>query len=318
MAEKHAAVSVSTANWGYFMRQLWNFVENTQSGIVQFVQEGGNYAVKTGGAFWNGTDDLSFTGFTSDNDYIVIEPVNSYPGGDKWQVKVVAIDVSDVQEFDSSVEVSWLGGYSTSTETFGSNQTTGAIASWIADTDLNTNDTWYFSCSNTDSYANSSGIQTYTYLRVLIYDQSQADNNHFRGFYCGGYIPTEPDNDTKPVVFFAKQIKQQSTSNSWGNVSDTNSGLLPGNYAHDVAGGNVSAYVNSLNNDEFAGYRLSRSGNWVNPPTLICDYNNEQDLGVFGRFTMLGGNYDRTDGATDNNAEYKIANNTTIRWKPSA
>jgi len=319
MAEKHAAVSVSTATWQYFMQQLWNFVENTQTGILQFVQEGGNYAVKTGGAFWNGTDDLSSTGFSSDGDYIVIEPVNSYPGGDKWQVKVVAIDVSDTQDFDSSVEVSWLGGYDTSANDFGATyQTTGAITSWVKDTDLSTSDTWYFSCSDSDTYVNSSGTQTYSYLRVLIYDSSQGDNNHFRGFYCGGYIPTEPDNDTKPVVFFAKEVKQQDTANAWGSNSDTNTGQLPGNYAHDTAGGNVSAFVNQINDDRYAGYRLSRSGNWVNPPTLICDKNNERDLGVFGRFTMLGGNFDRTDGATDNNAEYLIANNTTIRWKPSA
>ncbi len=94
MAEKHAAVSVSTATWQYFMQQLWNFVENTQTGILQFVQEGGNYAVKTGGAFWNGTDDLSSTGFSSDGDYIVIEPVNSYPGRSNSPYKVVAIVLS--------------------------------------------------------------------------------------------------------------------------------------------------------------------------------------------------------------------------------
>jgi hypothetical protein len=314
MAEKHSAVSMTTATNQFFLQQLWNFVKNTQSGILQFPT--GNSARSGGSTTDPSTTDLS-AGFGTSGDYLLIEPVNEYPGSGRWQIKFSTNNPGSSSDLSSYVEASWLGGWDTGTESFGSNVTTGAKNAWTY-APFTTSDTWYFSCSDSDTYANSSGNQTYSYIRVLFYDSSQADNDHFRGVYCGGYIPTEPDSDTKPVVFLARQVKQQDTSNAWGTRTDLNTGQLPGNYAHDVAGGSVTACVNSLHNDNYSGYRLSRSGNWVNPPTLVSDTANERDLGVFGRYTMLGGNYDRTDGASDSNAEYIIAGNTTLRWKPSA
>ena len=313
MAEQHTAVSNSTATWQYFLQQLWNFVQNTQSGIVQFVTEGGNVAIKSGGSFHAADTDLS-SGFGTDNDYIVIEPVNAYPGGDKWQIKFKSSDVSDDEITEGTVEISWLGGYDTSADDFASGyQTTGALAWNYAKP--TTADTWYFSCSNSDTYQNSAGTQTYTYMRVLLYDNTAADDLKFGGNYCGGYIPNEPDNDTKPVVAFFKALRGYNSTHYWGDVDGTATGLAPGNYAHDESGGNISAFINTVS-DNYTGFGSTRSGNWSNGPTLICDNNNNTTLGAFGKYTQMVGDLDRSSGATDSNAEYKVAADQVIRWNP--
>jgi len=318
MAEQHTAVSNSTATWQFFLQQLYTFVSGTQSGIVRFASGSGGYVgIKSGGTV-QGTDHALASGFGSDNDYIIVEPVNEYPGGDRWQMKFQGIDVSDDETSECSVEVSWLGGFSKANDDagdpFGSNQTTGAKTIW-ASQKATTADTWYFSCANSDTYQNSAGTQTYTYMRVLLYDAGASENAKFNGTYCGGYIPNEPDNDTKPVVWFAKLIKGANSTNNWGDIDGTNTGLAPGNYAHDTGGGNISAYINTVS-DTYTGYGNTRSGNWSNGPTLIIDNNNNTTLGAFGKFTQMVGDLDRNDGATDSNADYKVAADQVIRWNP--
>tara|TARA_R110002110_G_scaffold198887_1_gene409492 strand:+ start:68 stop:1015 length:948 start_codon:yes stop_codon:yes gene_type:complete len=315
MAEKHSAVSIPAATWGAYLRAIWNFVENTQSGILQFVQEGGNYAVKTGGAFWNGSDDLSSSGFGSDNDYIVIEPVNSYPGGDKWQVQIKALDVDDDEVAEATIEVSYLGGYDTGDEDFGSNQTSGTkAASAFNYQKFTTSDDWYISCSNSDTYVNNAGTQTYTYFRMLQKNDSSSDDGKFEGWYVGGYIPVEPNSDTKPIVLLGGIVRMSTSAYFWGG---TNCGECPGNFAHSAAGGTNNAVVNTLY-DAYTGYGVTRSGTWANGPVLILDDEDNCTLGVLGKYTALAGDLDRTSGATDSSAEYIVTNDIMSRWKPSA
>ena len=318
MAEKHAAVSNSTATWQFFLQKLYTFVSGTQSGIVRFASGSGGYVgVKSGGAVQvQDHGDLS-AGFGSDNDYIIVEPVNEYPGGDRWQVKFQATDVSDDEVAECKAEVSWLGGFTKANDDagdpFGSNQTTPSQQWNYAKP--TTADTWYFSCANTDTYQNTAGTQTYTYMRVLLYDNSAADDLKFGGSYCGGYIPNEPDNDTKPVVAFFKALRGYNSVHYWGDVDGTATGLAPGNYAHDTGGGNISAFINSVS-DNYTGFGSTRSGNWSNGPTIICDNNNNTTLGAFGKYTQMDGDLDRSSGATDSDAEYKVAGDQVIRWNP--
>mgnify|MGYP003144978278 FL=1 len=320
MAEQHTAVSNSTATWQFFLQQIWNFVENTQSGILQFAQDadGTTYGIRSGGALKTSTSGLG-SGFGTDGDYIVIEPVNAYPGGGKWQLKIYSGDVSVNHDEDCTWEISWLGGWQKSDGSFGSNQTTAAKEFFSA-TQTTTDDTWYISCSNSDTYDNSSGTQTYTYFRVLLYDNNGtegATSTKYDGGYVGGYIPVEPDDDSKPVVcFFGKDIAAgTTTTNCWGDADSTNNGLAPGNYAHDTGGGNISAFINGASN-VYTGYGNTRSGNWANGPTLILDYTNNTTLGAFGKFTQMKGNADRSDGATDASVDYRVVGDQVIRWNP--
>jgi len=317
MAEKHVKVTITTATWQFFLQKLWDFIENSQSGILQFVQEGGDYAVKSGGSFWNGSDDLS-SGFGSDNDYIVVEPVTAYPGGDKWQAKIKAIDFDDKAVADSSLEVSWLGGYDTSANDFpAGNQTSGELTHIPSYHAMATTDSWYFSCSNSDTYTSDSGTQTYTYLRVAHFDTSAAENGKFAAFYVGGYIPAEPNADTKPVCVFTRLMQSGDGNTFWGDRSSTTS-LAPGNYAHNTSGGNVGASIPDWVIDYYHFNPLSRSGNWINTPLYILDENNTTTLGAFGKFSQLWGDYDRTDGAADGSAKYMVSGDIMFRWNTAA
>tara|TARA_R110000824_G_scaffold234072_17_gene422597 strand:- start:3114 stop:4079 length:966 start_codon:yes stop_codon:yes gene_type:complete len=321
MAEKHATVTVpASPTWQKFLQQLWNFVNSTQSGMIQFVTEGGNIAVKTDGGFWNGSDNLA-SGFGSDNDYIVIEPVNEYPGGGKWQCKFKALDHDDDETDDCTVEVSWLGGYDTSADDFpGANQTSGALTYPVGYPKMASGDTWYFSCSNSDSYTNNGGIQTYTYFRVLIFDSNGSENTRFSGTYVGGYIPIEVNDDTKPVCLFTRIMIGIDNSSAWADNDSTHT-LAPGDYAHSTSGGNVSCTIPVSVNEYNFNFAISRSGNWVNGPMPVLDNANDTTLGVFGKYTLLrgtGNSYQRSDGASDSNNLYKVAGDTMFRWNTAA
>jgi len=319
MAEKHQQVTVGTTTWQFFLQKVWEFVENTQAAanVLRFAEEGGNIAVKSGGSFWDGDADLS-SGFASDNDYMVVEPVNEYPGGGRWQMKIKSTDVSTNSYGNCSVEVSWLGGYDTSEDDFGSNLTTGTSRRPFYSSLDSTADSLYFSCSNTDSYINSSGTQTYTYFRILRWDNGAADDIRFDGTYVGGYIPNEPDDDDKPIVVYHRVMRGYWSGDYWGDSDSLDTGILPGNYEHTVCGGNVSSFINSMDNAAHTGYSLTRSGNWSNGPVLINDYANTRTLGAWGKYTALKGDILRNSGATDAANEYLIGNDMVVRWKPSA
>jgi hypothetical protein len=311
MAEKHQIVAISAAeeNWQAFLQKLWDFVQNTQSGIIQFPQDGSFYGVKSGGSVVTDVSDLS-AGFGSANDYIIIEPVNAYPGGDKWQIKFESLSPSSATAANMSVTVCWLGGWTQASE-FGSNLTyTNPNAFEITFDDTMS---WYFSCCNTDTYVSSSGTQTYTYVRILL-----RSGTFWYGVYCGGYIPTEPDSDTKPVIFLGNRVRV--VGDGWGTAAagSTNGNRIPADFTHSVLGGNNQAGVNYYGTLTAQGYTTDRSGNWVNRPCVVSDNVTQSTLGAFGRFTMLVGDTARTDGAADSNNEYLVVDDFMLRWKPSA
>tara|TARA_R110000824_G_scaffold67377_7_gene174533 strand:+ start:1490 stop:2452 length:963 start_codon:yes stop_codon:yes gene_type:complete len=320
MAEKHSQVTIATQTWQYYLQQLWNFVQNTQSGIVQFVTEGGNVAIKSGGAFHAADTDLS-SGFGSDGDYIVIEPVNAYPGGGKWQCKFVAVDVSDDETNECTVEVSWLGGYDTSADDFpAANQTSGALTYAVGYSKMASGDSWYFSCSNSDTYANNAGTQTYTYFRVLLFDSGASENTKFQGTYVGGYIPTEVNDDTKPVCLFTRIMTGTDNGTAWSDSDGTHC-LAPGDYIHSINGGNISCTITQAGGETYSWFSLSRSGRWVNGPCAVLDHSNDTTLGVFGEYTLLkgtGNSYQRPDGGMDGTSKYKVAAELLFRWNTAA
>ena len=325
MAEKHSRITVpSSPNWQKFLQPLFNFVHSTQSGILRFAQsthDGSTYAVKTGTGYWNGSDDLSSSGFGTDGNYIVIEPVNEYPGGGRWQAKFVGVDVSDDEVNELTVEVSWSGGYSTDGDDFAAaNLTTGALTYAAGYYKPVAGDSWYFSCSNNDTYTNSAGTQTYTYFRILLYNAGSSENSKFEGTYVGGYIPTEPDDDTKPVCIFTRIMAGQNSAAYWSDTDGTHC-LAPANYTHASINGNVTVCIPEANNEKYFWHSLSRNGRWVNGPCSVLDTSNSTTLGVFGENTLLrgtGNSYQRADGAADSTGKYKVAADLLFRWNPSA
>ena len=209
MAEKHKIYGPGgIPNWGDFVYSIWDFVHNQQTGILQFVDDGGTKSVYLGAAFWDGVTALTAASFT-DGSYVVVEPVNAYPGTGKWQVKLLASDVSTYTATTAkmSVKMSFSGGWNSTTNTdFASVSTAVTAALQVVQTSMGTGDSFYFSCSNLDTYTNSAGSQTYTYARFLVFDSSESENEKFVGVYAGGYIPAELDNDDKPSVLMTRMV----------------------------------------------------------------------------------------------------------------
>lgn len=311
MAEKHQLVSISTANWQFFLQQLWAFVQNTQSGIIQFPQDGAFYGVKSGGSIVTDVSDLS-AGFGTANDYIIIEPVNAYPGGDKWQIQFESLSPGSATATNINVTVSWLGGWNQASDDFGSNLTYTETDPFDSNSSISTSESFYFSCANTDTYISSAGVQTYTYIRIM-----NRSTINFYGVYCGGYIPTAPDSDTKPVVLLTRNINNANSTTNWGSVNLGSCGRIPADFAHSVLGGNVNAAVNYYGGTA-GGYTIDRLGNWVNRPSIVSDNVNQVSLGAFGRFTMVLGDDSRTPGAADSNNEYLVVDDFMMRWDTSA
>ena len=317
MAEKHKLYSpAGTLYWKDFLYSIWDFVQNQQSGIVQFVDDGGTKSVYLGASFWDGSAVLTNASF-SNNSYIVIEPVTAYPGGGKWQAKFTSPNVSSGTTGNMSLKTSFSGGWDSTTNVdFGAVTTAVTGAEPITSQTMAAGDSYYLSCANTDSYTNTSGTQTYTYLRFLMFDASIAENSKFQGAYVGGYTPIEVDNDTKPCVMATRTVGVVSASTSWGyRHASSNCAWVPGDFAHTGGGGVNSAFVGTgaTTNDPYFGN--SRGGSWANGATLVSDNDGNVTLGAFGKFTMMNGDIDRADGAADASAEYVVASSAMLRWK---
>ena len=181
-------------------------------------------------------------------------------------------------------------------------------------------DSWYFSCSNSDTYVNNSGTQTYTYFRVLLFDSNGSENTKFGGTYVGGYIPVEPNDDTKPVCLFTRNMIGIDNSTGWADSDGTHC-LAPGDYAHSTGGGNVTCAVPIAGQEYNFFFSTSRSGNWVNGPQTVLDQSNDHTLGAWGIYTVLrgtGNGYERTDGAKDSTNKYMVAGDMMFRWDTTA
>lgn len=315
MAETHEYVNVTTATWQYFLRRLWNFVKNTQSGIVKFATDGIYYGIKSGGVIQT-TDAGLQAGFGTANDYIVIEPVNAYPGGGKWQIMFKQGTFNSAAATQGYVNVSWLGGWTQAADGFGTvNMNTGDINNWIhSGINMTTSDAWYLSCANSDSYMNSSGSQSYTYMRALFYKNSNADGQKFAGAYAGGYIPVEANNDTKPCVLL---YGRNSGTNAGWSLTAGGGGKISATYAHLSGSTTGNACINNVS-DVYTGYGMTRSGNWAHTPTIILDLAATRVMGSFGNYTQMVGQDNRQDSTCDTNKEYLVSSDQVFRWKTTS
>ena len=323
MAEKHKTYSYDGTG-GQVLYSIYDFIVNQQSGVLRIVTDsGGTKGIKHGGDFWDGSATLGNNSFDSDNDYVVFEPVNEYPGGGRWQCRVIATDVSSTSNAYLKAMVSFGGGWhSSSAEDFGSVLKSSDDS--ITLDNMNSADTLYISCSNSDTYTPTGGSeQSYTYFRLLNLDAnlhaSASESSHkrlFQGVYCGGYIPADA-NDTKPCVMLRGVAYNHNTAEYWGDY-DHASSVVPAALDHNLGAGLNSAHIPQQLGYSVSHCATNRSGQWVSGPLYISDYDAQITLGHFGQYTMYSGHVDNTRLAADNAAEYIHGYGIMLRWKPSA
>lgn len=320
MAEKHKTYSHDGTS-GDVIYSIFDFVVNQQSGVLRVASDsGGTKGVKYGGVFWNGSDTLTAASFSANNDYIVIEPVNEYPGGGRWQCRIIASDHDSGSASATKAMVSFGGGWhSSSDEDFGSVNKSDDSQIFV-DT-LNSADTLYISCSNDDAYTPTGGSeQTYTYFRCLNFDQSNdasaSESTYrktFQGLYVGGYLPAD-DNDTKPICILRGIAYQSNVTNYWGDVGHTNC-VVPAAFDHNVTDGINSCHLPTQIGGTVASYAVNRSGQWCNEAQFLNDSDANVVLGHFGSSTMMRGATSRTRGSADSSSELINGHGLIFRWK---
>ena len=311
----------------------------SSAGILQFTTNG----TKSGGV--NGVDPTTAT-FNEGRDYMTIEPVNEYPGGGKWQIQLIQNGPLSGTFYSSPnyhmhVSASFVGGFDianvsvTNPSGFDetSNQFLASNTFLTTDSPNIAENVFYFSAGNLDTYSSSTGIQTYTYLRLLV----NKANDNWKGFYIGGYIPTAPDLNTKPVVFLAG-LAEDGTEQKWitNTTSDfasqpnrNNINRVPADNAHSALAGTSKATLSGLfgstgglSSDDARGPQgFDREGQWVNWPFFVNDISAGVTLGTFGKYTMLMAGADRTVLSADSNGEYLVTGGPTSgyivnRWNP--
>jgi len=315
MAEKHKIYSAGSGYWRDFLWSIYDFVENQQTGIVRFVDNGGQEAIYDGSSFITPTAATDF----GNGSYIVIEPVAASEAGTRWQVKFLAETLAASGNANyGKAQMGFSGGWDNVTQSFNV-PTVATNAELIVQSSLAASDSFYMSCSSSDTFTNGAGTQNYTYFRALVWDQDGSEDSKFMGVYAGGYIPVDSDSNTKPAVLMCRYVKVLDVLASWGDRTTTEDYcLLPGDYGHSAIGG-VNAGFAGTGDPTGAIYDSSSpDGAWANAPMILTDNTANRTVGAFGKFSMLHGHKNRADGATDADLEYMVSQAIMLRWKPSA
>ena len=299
MAEFHQKVplpdhnSDSTVDVGDLMFAIYQAITNTSQNVLQFAVHNNNTAVwidpdggGTAEAFGTPTSGLAFLAGNG-TPYMVIEPVATYPGGGKWQLKLSRTGAGINYELDQA------GTWSSATGNFsGSVATTGTLSLTLGGVGVtNVAETHLYFSSGTETYNVS---DSYSYMRLLLRNNSA---NSDWGLYCGGYIPFSPSVDTKPIVVIAGT---PATSGGWTSTSSSISKTHQ-NYAHTAAP-TTGAYVTTIT-AVTGGTGHDYSSNYIAPSAYLCTQSGET-LGIFGPTTFRGFDATVPDWTVDASGAY--------------
>lgn len=318
MAEKHKVYSAGSGFWRDFLWSIYDFVANQQTGIVRFALDGATNAVWDGSAFITPTSATDF----GNGSYIVVEPVTASEGGTRWQTKFLAETLAASGNANyGKVKMSYSGGWSQADPDWATQAATSAVtdSELIVQWSITASDTFYMSCSSSDTFTNDAGAQSYTYFRPLVWDQDGAEDAKLMGVFSGGYIPVDANSNTSPAVLMTRNVQVLDTASAWGDRTTTEDFcLLPGDYEHTAAGGVNAGFAGTGDPTGAIYFSSSPDGAWANAPMILTDNTANRTVGAFGKFSMLHGNKDRADGATDAGLEYMVSQAIMLRWKPSA
>ena len=239
MAEKHVIYGAGGGKWRDLMWAVYEFVHDHGGTMIRFASDTGTDAVWDGSAFITPTSETDF----GNNSYIVIEPVEASQAGTRWQVKLTCLVADNTSSSNMKTQMSFSGGWSQADpdwSTYGATYAVSALQDLVLwSLTLSASDSFYMSCSNSDTWTNDAGAQTYSYFRCLLFDQSAGDDDKFQGCYAGGYVPADVNANTKPAVLCQKQVQTNDQSDSWGDrqAGNLERTVVPADYSHSAAGG---------------------------------------------------------------------------------
>jgi hypothetical protein len=228
MGGKFLRQSITTCEQTMF--ELYDFIANSGQTVLRIVENTGVKAL-----YKQGTGYVSSWASSSDcpdGSYMVIEPVSAN-GGVRWQLRLKN-DAADTTKAIFAPDGTWsnggagpgsFSGVQTAETTINDGAAPGA-SSFL-----------YCGC-NTVSY--DAGTRTYTYFWFMINDSGAANQM----CYAGGFTPFNPDDDTKPACFLARNPDLNSSSGNFGRTTADSNALsrCASEYAHSTTW-NTSGYA---------------------------------------------------------------------------
>jgi len=314
MGEYHKSYPVSTVR--DLMFSVFTHVEHASNDVVSWVSDG-NIAVWIHGAGTNGTADTWWDGIvtlTADHfgagSFMVFEVDFANPGGRKWQGKVY-----ESTSINIVVEGSPNGGFSTTTSDFGSEPTTGVLNALTSLT-VGGGDEIYISVCDLDTY--DAGAKKYGYLRAIWKDASSPTTP--RGFYFGGYSPSNVVGDTDPfVVLYHFPTINNNLTAGWG-YSGASAGSLGGRAPVEdglattsLVGAN--AFIAGSYPVNYLSYSQTRSGVEVEVQVTVHQQIGHL-LGYFGPYTMRAVASAVGTFQVNNSGTRLAINDLAHRWVP--
>jgi len=326
MGEKHVLYS-GTASVDEVLYAIVRFVRDSGQDVVRFSNDAGTDAIWNGTAFVNASTITSASTLSGAGSYLVIEAINTMPGGERWQVKVTKSTNSILVQgacTKSSGTVKWTNAgaaFSTSQVRTGAptwndgNQPPATASTFCSVSDLDQYDQHQF-----DGQAQT--MVSYAYFRVMIRDSGAVEGNKFaEAFRIGGYKPMEPHLDLNPWCLLTRIPKATAAVNSWGYATVgasllSRAPLEDAQTTLDLTSTGYAKLTGDNNLIATGQTQLTRGGKWASAPLFLLGLTGSDVLGTFGRYDMMTGSEDRTDGSTDANNEYMNVNDLHLRWKP--
>ena len=328
MAEVHKKVT-GIDSVEKVMLELYRFVKEPakDAGIVRFVGNTHTGSVWDGAAFASDADNpltgsSTGAGWFGTGSYIVVEPVDRYPGmddnysGSRWSAKFLMVPGTD----DLLVQLATIGHWNHSTGKFTNDTPKTNEERWNDGGNPSGNGALYISACNSDTYNN--GDANYSYIRLLIGEMNNSESNIFlEAAYVGGYIPADATNNTKPVCMLVRDPEGTTSNSTWAATSN-NKAYVHNRCNNENDHSTIDLYESGLcrilKTDTYddGATNATHTGQWVNYPSYLINTTQGCVMGWFGKHTHLTGHINRTDRLQDSDEEYMVVNDLMFRFKP--
>jgi len=342
--KKHSNSGASSALYlPNFMSALFAFVSSSYEtappqSVIRFAGNDMSGSVADGTTFATIADNpltgsSAGDGWWGDESYIVLESVDQYPGGGRWQCKVTLdtngydmyAQMSVIESWDAGVGISYGNADFDSTVSPITANTSSIGSQWNDSNAPNANAQWMFSTANMDTYNN--GANSYSYFMWHIYEPTATEESKFlESGYVGGYIPVDVISDTRPACLLLRVPDARDYSTRWGDDTTGNRTNCRGSTSpdYDQAEKDLENAGYACIQNHYAGLGVSSgvymkdiNGQWVNTPIYLISINAAAIKGHFGQYTFLAGGQERNDGIQDYAQKYVVINNMLFRWNPS-
>ena len=287
--EVHEEFFVDTADEDWFLWALWKHaIDTTGNGVIRIVTDG-TAAIMTGGVL--GVTPTAVSDFIT-GDFIVVEPVEEYPGTGRWQV-AIARGSSNTMYYVLAPDGGWSSGDTSIANHygFGDGATGNVITSQTASGGVIWNSTTIaatssirISSSNRVTY-NAGDFYTFLRIHQKVVGASTDDDGTLR---VGGYIPFDPVSDTKPICTLARAANMGTNAAFWGTTSTTetsNVNRTPLEYGHTsqmAAGAGRCRLIGT----SFINAHVDRSNQMMGQSPVLVAMDDNKAVGVFGVLDM--------------------------------